>query len=267
MLSSTHLNFSTLENCSNTATIVSSGQGETRGYNHDGLIGEKWQTIGTGGKINNTKNSGEIKYINNYEVISLGGVVGELQNGYIENTYNIGLVNSDTTVNVGGIVGTSHYDININKCYNSNNITGYYNVGGIVGGGSRTNINSCYNTKIISGSKNVGGIIGWLTTFNDKDNTNNLIWYCYNIGNINGQENIGTIGGYVKYYGADNIYGLLGTAQKLYGIYQNYKEDGSHWGILSKNELTSVILTNYGNNFIADTLNKNDGYPILSWQK
>ena len=182
------------------------------------------------------------------------------------NSYNTGIVNGETTVNTGGILGTSHYDINVSKCYNVSSISGNFNVGGIVGGGSRTNINSCYNTNTISGNYNVGGIIGWLAPFNDKDNTNNLIWYCYNIGNIVGQESIGTIGGYIKYYGADYIYGLIGTSLNLHGIYQNYKGDGSHWGLLTKNELTSIVLENYGNNFKADTLNKNNGYPILNWQ-
>ena len=78
-ISSTHLNFSALENCNNSGTIISSGYGETRGYNYDGMVGEKWQNIGTGGIIGfaikvivkNATNSGEIKYINIHKMLIL----------------------------------------------------------------------------------------------------------------------------------------------------------------------------------------------------
>lgn len=163
-------------------------------------------------------------------------------------------------------MGGGFYNINVKKCYNNNEISGFNYIGGIIGGAMRININSCYNTKKVSGNKSIGGIIGLQGQFDTQEYTDNSIWYCYNTGNITGNEIVGSIAGHLHWYSSDYTHSLNGTTSKNVGIYENYKGDGSHFGLLSKTDLVSMILTNYGSNFKEDTASKNDGYPILSWQ-
>ena len=63
--------------------------------------------------------------------------------------------------NIGGIVGCN-YSV-VTKCYNIGIITTEYDdIGGIIGySSSESEINSCYNIGTITGNNFVGGIVGW----------------------------------------------------------------------------------------------------------
>ena len=263
-----------IENCTNTATVNGTGSRKTA-YTYEGIIEKELNATRTGGivgyaektKINYVTNTGKIECLNTtYPIGGLGGIIGELRNGDITNSYNDGEVKGVSVLGSGGILGAGNYQLNINNCYNKKPITGRENVGGIAGGAVQANISYCYNTQTITtSSKKGGGIVGWQAPFNSADYTDNSMWYCYNIGSVTGDVT-GTILGSINYYSLDYTYGLIGTSPNMVGTYQNYKGDGSHYGLLNKQGLISIILSTYGSNFKADTSNINDGYPILSWQ-
>lgn len=158
------------------------------------------------------------------------------------------------------------YQVSINNCYNAGKITGKVPVGGIIGYASQAKIENCYNKETISAVDWGGGIVGQIMPFEQNSNTNNGIYYCYNIGKINGTGSCcGGLGGFVEYFQMDCIYILEGVANDYWGKIQEYKV-GSNYGILNRSDLISTIKSKFGNNFKEDSSNKNNGYPILSWQ-
>lgn len=179
-------------------------------------------------------------------------------------------------------------------------------------------LKNCYNTGNISGKKNVGGICGYYT----GNVAENVIKNCYNVGTVTTtNSNAVGIGGSSgqSIAGCENCYNLSGiTGGNVAGIscgyvYQSLKNcynagtltltgNGKKWGIsanvegaivqsnyyltgtaskglenvndstgvveaISSSNLPSVLsVVNGENAFKADTENINDGYPILTWQ-
>jgi|GEM_PF-3342501 len=131
--------------------------------------------------------------ISGEEGMSLGGIAGRLD-GSITNCSNSGNVSgASNSAGVGGIVGRNDNCIDINNCYNTENVTGGI-AGGIIGvqSGEMATINKCYNTGSISahGSSgdttgSAGGIIGF--------NNFATIVNSYNKGNVSSQ--FGQVGG------------------------------------------------------------------------
>jgi hypothetical protein len=133
--------------------------------------------------------------------LDMGGIVGELRDGVIQNCavridINQNSLNAERG-SIGGIAGTNTFGI-IKNCYNTGNITGnvatgpanYVQVGGIAGANNH-DIQNCYNTGHITGSSYltyVGGIAG----------DGQAVTFCYTTGNITG-TNYGTIN--AGYYG------------------------------------------------------------------
>ena len=125
----------------------------------------------------------------------VGGIVGALREGTLENCENI-----DTQVigkySVGGIVGQfSSGCIEIKNCKNSGNILtrgkpegGYSQAGGIVGAAVSKIIN-CNNIGNVTGEGNdVGGVVGIAST-------SSTVQDCYNTGNVTGGNYVGGVVG------------------------------------------------------------------------
>ena len=93
--------------------------------------------------MNNCCNIGNIK-----ANATVGGIAG-ISEANIDNCFNTGNINSDTSI-VGGIVGCNQNKIT--NCYNMGNITGTgTNIGGIVGlGQGDTIIENTYSKGIIT---------------------------------------------------------------------------------------------------------------------
>ena len=119
-----------------------------------------------------------------------GGIVGYGMYQYIKNSYNTGEIIGD---NAGGIAGLLCNGTSVIDSYNTGEVQGTVNAGGVVGiideyGATITN---CYNSgKIASGSGYVGGIVGNHTS---GPNSNEK---CYNLGTL---ETTGTKGGILGY--------------------------------------------------------------------
>lgn len=166
-----------IRNCTNSGTI--SYTGSSAGY-ISGICGH----IGKGSVVSGCSNSGAVtgKSSGNN---GTGGIVGYINGSgaatnteyKIENCTNSGAISG--TNYVGGVVGSSGCeDVVIIGCSNSATVTGSgYTVGGICGV-RRNVITDCYNTGNVTGTYNVGGICGYLSMGDHK------LSNCYNAGNI-----------------------------------------------------------------------------------
>jgi mucin-19 len=112
----------------------------------------------------------------------VGGLVGYNRNSAISFSYASGLVCGDGFV--GGLIGQNAGTIM--SCYTKVDVTGDFDVGGIVGYTNNGTIAFSYSTGLISGSDFVGGLMG--------DNNGTII-SCYATGAVEGTNDY--VGGLV----------------------------------------------------------------------
>lgn len=234
----------------------------------------------------------------------VGGIVGYNNVGRIENCHLNNSQITGVGNDIGGIVGCN-YSGTVNNCSNSATIqnTGNYATAGIVGwnvtGGT---INNCINSGTITGNRYVGGIVGTNEDMSIVENSNNKgnIVAVSNYIDINGNltSEVGGIAG-ISYYGSIknsyNIGRIVGTTEYQGGITTyatrtiSYEVSNCYYlnttnsGGINKVDIQGVAeaknstdmkdvrfinLLNIENQgiWLQDTMNKNNGYPILSWQ-
>ena len=193
-------------------------------------------------KISGVEDVGGISgYLNKKSNISFCGFSGEIEStGYrtggivgcsfdgstVSQSYNMGSVSS-TSKYVGGIVGTNSASIVI-SCYNRGKISGDLRVGGIVGN-NVGDIASCYNASEVASISDPPGLTGAIAAF----------YYLSDITEC--------------YYDSD-----LFTGKEDNGIPMPSDEMKRHSFV--------AIMNSSAGNFYYDYLNKNKGYPIMSWQ-
>lgn len=187
-----------------------------------------------------------------------GGIVGENADK-IHNCYNVGSVYGASSA--GGIVGSTAKEIA--ECYNTGAVTGEGYGGGILGGGTRSRgviVENCYNAgevsvneAHVSGStpgSPVGGVVGfsWMGGGNAMTN-------CYNVGTV-------FCGNYAP--GA-LVGGFNGTVNNSYYLNTCGAEgEGIAKASGEMKDPAFVNALNFETNvWSIDTLNYNNGYPIL----
>ncbi len=176
----------------------------------------------------------------------IGGIVGKVQAGTIENCSFSGSVTGGYTGGIAG--GLSSNNVTISGCVNAADVTGT-TAGGILGYcGTAATIQNCYNTGSITGSDKAGGIVGQL-----KKGT---IENCYSIGDIGGKAS--QKGGIFAFSNATvkNCYYTLPETEVLGGKAAAATQITSPEGLADK----------LGSAFKEDTAGANKGYPILVWQ-
>ena len=176
----------------------------------------------------------------------IGGIVGKVQAGTIENCSFSGSVTGGYTGGIAG--GLNSNDVTISGCVNAADVTGT-TAGGILGHWKNTAaIRDCYNTGSVTGSAKAGGIVGQL----QKGSIEN----CYSIGDIGGKAS--QKGGIFAFSNAavKNCYYTLPEAETLGGTAAAAMQITSPEGLAAK----------LGNAFKEDTAGANNGYPILVWQ-
>ncbi len=219
--------------CYNTGTVS--------GSNYvGGIVGQMQTTY-----ITYCQNEGDVT--GRYYV---GGIVGDGSAAYCSNTgdvsctnmeaggiagvggalccYNTGdLLCSEKCDYVGGIVGMGKYYSEgqltaVAYCYNTGDVSGRNNVGGIVGAGAHLEIMNCYNTGNTVGKVGVGGIVG--------EYTNKPLVNCYTLGTVTGESAVGGVAGSAEnsYSEIKNAYYISGSAKTdsktQYGI--GHSEEG-----------------------------------------
>ena len=189
--------------------------------------------------VSGTVNCGTKNYV--------GGIVGKVQDGTIENCSFSGSVTGGG--HTGGIAGgLNGNDVTISGCANLAAVTGT-TAGGILGYWKKTaSIRDCYNTGSVTGSAKAGGIVGQL----NKGTIEN----CYSIGDIGGKAS--QKGGIFAFSSATvkNCYYTLPETEVLGGTAAAATQITSPEGLAAK----------LGNAFQEDTAGANNGYPILVWQ-
>ncbi len=176
----------------------------------------------------------------------IGGIVGKVQAGTIENCSFSGSVTGGYTGGIAG--GLNGNNVTISGCANLAVVTGT-TAGGILGYWKNTAaIRDCYNTGSVTGSAKAGGIVGQL----NKGTIEN----CYSIGDIGGKAS--QKGGIFAFSNAavKNCYYTLPEAETLGGTAAAAAHITSPDGLADK----------LGNAFKEDTAGANGGYPILVWQ-
>lgn len=147
------------------------------------------------GKIENCSNKAEVDGTG-----TIGGIAGiNESSGIIENSFNIGNINGDSS---GGIAGTNYGTIK--KCFNTGTIRGGISGGiagehcGITGECNNNIIKNCYNVGSVGGSQDSGGIAG--TAFDSE------ISNCYSAAKIIENNNVGGIAGIFGNVTINNCY-------------------------------------------------------------
>lgn len=206
-----------------------------------------------GATIKNLKVEGSVTSSSNY----VGGIVGKVQQGKIENcSFSGSAATTKSSGYAGGITSyagnSSTQTAEISGCVNTGSISGETKgtVGGIVGYAKYTTISSCYNTGSINGATRSGGIAGQLQNNCAASN-------CYNTGNVSGSST------------ASDICDFLYSSSSLTNCFYKTQASGAGTGTTTGcTEITTadVLLTGLGSEYVADTNNINNGYPVLSWQ-
>lgn len=176
----------------------------------------------------------------------VGGIVGKVQAGTIENCSFSGSVTGGYTGGIAG--GLNSNNVTISGCVNAADVTGT-TAGGILGYWKTTAaIQNCYNTGSVTGSAKAGGIVGQL----NKGTIEN----CYSIGDIGGKAS--QKGGIFAFSSATvkNCYYTLPETEVLGGTAAAATQITSPEGLADK----------LGNAFKEDTAGANNGYPVLVWQ-
>ena len=176
----------------------------------------------------------------------VGGIVGKVQAGTIENCSFSGSVTGGYTGGIAG--GLNSNNVTISGCVNAADVTGT-TAGGILGYWKTTAaIQNCYNTGSVTGSAKAGGIVGQL----QKGSIEN----CYSTGVVGGTA--AQFGGIFAFSNAavKNCYYTLPEAETLGGTAAAAAHITSPEGLADK----------LGNAFKEDTAGANGGYPILVWQ-
>ena len=176
----------------------------------------------------------------------VGGIVGKVQAGTIENCSFSGSVTGGYTGGIAG--GLNGNDVTISGCVNAADVTGT-TAGGILGYWKTTAaIQNCYNTGSVTGSAKAGGIVGQLSS--------GTIENCYSIGDIGGKAS--QKGGIFAFSSATvkNCYYTLPETEVRGGTAAAATQITSPEGLADK----------LGSAFKEDTADANKGYPILVWQ-
>lgn len=176
----------------------------------------------------------------------VGGIVGKVQDGTIENCSFSGSVTGGYTGGIAG--GLNSNNVTISGCVNAADVTGT-TAGGILGYWKNTAaIRDCYNTGSVTGSAKAGGIVGQLSS--------GTIENCYSIGDIGGKAS--QKGGIFAFSSATvkNCYYTLPETETFGGTAAAATQITSPEGLADE----------LGNAFKEDTAGANKGYPILVWQ-
>jgi len=208
------------------------------------------------------RTSGEITHCNSNCCITgvnaetwnniIGGLAGGQNSGTITNCFCTGTITG--YAEVGGLVGEQYG--NVYQSFNQCNVIGIgtdkygnpsFSIGGITGIQMGGTIKDCYNTGQISGYSQVGGITGWGA----------LIQNCYNIGLISGYSETSGLSG--KNLGSINSYWDIETS----GISFN----GSRRGRTTEQMKQAATYIGWNNDGLVWTLSEGQDYPRLAWER
>ena len=197
--------------------------------------------------------------------------VGLFGRTYTATIFNLGVTNVNISgyKNVGGLVGSNWSNSTIRNCFSTGTVssTNWY-VGGLVGGNvsSNTSILNSYSTATVSGNGYTGGLIG----SNAGPVTN-----CYSTGGVSASFYVGGLIGSNGSGTVLNSFWDTETSGTTTGI--GYGTTTGATGKTTAEMKTLSTFTDAGWDFMDETANgsddywginasENSGYPFLEWQ-
>ncbi|MFX4282251.1 filamentous hemagglutinin N-terminal domain-containing protein [Aliarcobacter butzleri] len=193
------------------------------------LVGKSFSNDST---ISHVYTSGKIKAYENTDNYDMGGLIGENFRGIISSSYSTASVSGYN--NVGGLVGGSY--TSISSSYATGPVSGYNNVGGLVGSNFKT-ISTSYATGSVSGDEYVGGLAG-------SNGNNSSISTSYAIGSVSGDRFVGGLVG-----GMGN--GIISTSYATGSVSGSNSIGGLVGGIA--NGTTPTITNSYASNTVSQS--------------
>lgn len=195
--------------------------GSIKGQNNVGALAGQ---VSGGAQISNSINSASVTGSS-----SVGGLIGSAGNSVFENLVNTGTVAGTAEGaenNAGGLIGSLTGGTLSGTSYNLGGVTGKgSNVGGLVGKASDAALgdgtNLIYNRLNVSGKYNVGGIVGSMTntTVKNAENSGNVTAtghtteaYKYHTAHTFNDENVDDNGVRTETVNIANAGGIAGTA-------------------------------------------------------
>lgn len=188
---------SSVSNITNSASVTGvTDVGGIVGYSGDNVGGSSAEQTGTSGStFTGLINTGTVtgkKQEHIGEGNNVGGLIGYLYNGTLGGTsYNLGSVTGEGH-NVGGLVGYAEHAIignegeNAVTVYNRLNVTGAYNVGGIVGNMEDTTVQNAENSGNVKAKEHMDGIYYYHSDVGSAHIANASVWIA-NVGGIAGK--------------------------------------------------------------------------------
>ena len=199
----------------------------TKNIDLEGSETNQWTPIGTDrshpftGTFNGNNKTIEGLYIDNSDYQGLFGVVGS--KGTVKNLTVSGDVSGN--YNVGGVVGYNSGGA-ITGCTNTGTVSGRgYYVGGVVGENNGGTITDCTNTGTVSGS-HVGGVVGW--------NDGGTITGCANTDAVSGDSHVGGVVGH------NNRGAITGCTNKGTVTGSGNSSNNTVGGVVGYNDVCSV---------------------------
>ena len=211
------------------------------------IIGGEWDNPFTGVFDGNNKKISNFNYssTSRYRVGIFGYIYGS--NAEVK---DLGLIDPDINGDgsVGSLVGFLRNGIIINCYAQGGSVSGYDNIGGLVGWGDfgSSTITNCYTTTSVSGNKGIGGLTG----------SANKITNCYATGDVSGYEDVGGLVGENRFQTITNCYssasvsgyifvgGLVGDNQggSIINCYSNTPATGTYYvgGLVGDNAVGSI---------------------------
>ncbi len=209
-----------------------------------------------------------------------GGLIAKQYGTIIDNCYTTGTIDagSKLQMKVGGLVG-SNYGGTIRNCYSNMIINTASRAGGLVGENypnvitnGASNIFNSYATGNVTGGWDVGGLVGRNNTNASYSGQSSNIKNCYATGNVTGVTDTTNVGGVVGYRDGDNFiincYWNQSANQIINGVSRG---DGEKIGVGSGADdsvpLTSAQMTAATGqpDALVDTVNVNKGGSNPSW--
>jgi hypothetical protein len=162
-------NYGTIKNVTATGNITGTG-------NVAGIAGINY------GTVTNSSNSASVS-LSGADTYHAAGIVS-YNHGTVKYCSNTGAIYQNPASSgsaVGGIVARMDMGT-IQFCFNSGDVTGVDNIGGISGWNMGGIISNCYNEGLVTASAIEGGIAGSVGRAGEPS----LIEFCYNVGQVTG---------------------------------------------------------------------------------
>ena len=212
------------------------------------------------------------------------GFFGYINNGTVE---NLGIASGSVKgrYSVGALVGYLGTSSSIKKCYSRADVFGITNVGGLVGSAGACAVEDSYVNGYVSGisfgkSLVSGGLVGVAIAGDTSSTLHIKRSYYVNDFAMNSSSTSPT-GEYKSYLVGEIAGGATSgnicvaldhcasqyTSKQLSSQITNNTQNANVYLYTGKNALGTDKLNSNGNtNFIEDTSNINDKYPVLYWQ-